>query len=303
MTPISNTQKNYLQKIRHEKYIIFLSRIFLFLGFLFLWEISARCGWIDSFIFSSPSLIFQTFLKMAQDQSLFMHIGITLEETLLSFLLVSILGLGISVLLWACPRLAKVLEPYLVVLNSLPKSALAPLLIVWLGARPRTIIVAGMSVAIFGSVLNLYTGFGEVSPEKLKLIRTLGGGQKEELQKIVLPASIPLILANMKVNIGLCLVGVIIGEFIGARQGLGYLIIYGSQTFQQVCILLFSFYTIKGNSFSTAFQVDDATLQEAKLSQGTLHRLIISVCINPEISASLYSPGKSSFCHPFCLSV
>ena len=107
-------------------------------------------------------------------------------------------------------------------LNSLPKSALAPLLIVWLGARQRTIIVAGMSVAIFGSILNLYTGFGEISQEKLKLIRTLGGGKKEELLKIVLPSSVPLILANMKVNIGLCLVGVIIGEFIGARQGLGY---------------------------------------------------------------------------------
>ena len=95
-----------------------------------------------------------------------------------------------------------------------------------------SVSIAGMSVAIFGSILNLYTGFGEISQEKLKLIRTLGGGKKEELLKIVLPSSVPLILANMKVNIGLCLVGVIIGEFIGARQGLGYLIIYGSQTFQ-----------------------------------------------------------------------
>ena len=169
---------------------------------------------------------------MVRDQSLFIHIGVTLKETMLSFLLVIFLGLGISILLWSCPRLAKISEPYLVVLNSLPKSALAPLLIVWLGARIRTIIVAGMSVAIFGSILNLYTGFKEADPEKLKLIRTLGGGKKEELFKIVLPASVPLILSNMKVNIGLCLVGVIIGEFIGARQGLGYLIIYGSQTFQ-----------------------------------------------------------------------
>ena len=116
-------------------------------------------------------------------------------------------------------------------LNSLPKSALAPLLIVWLGARQRTIIVAGMSVAIFGSILNLYTGFGEISQEKLKLIRTLGGSKRRTF-KNCFASSVPLILANMKVNIGLCLVGVIIGEFIGARQGLGYLIIYGSQTFQ-----------------------------------------------------------------------
>lgn len=151
-------------------------------------------------LFQQPLHDFQTFVKMAQDQSLFVHIGATLKETLLSFAFVVLAGLGISVLLWSCPRLAKVLEPYLVVLNSLPKSALAPLLIVWLGARQRTIIVAGMSVAIFGCILNLYTGFGEVNPEKRKLIRTLGGGKKEEFLKIVLPSCIPLILANMKVN-------------------------------------------------------------------------------------------------------
>ena len=163
---------------------------------------------------------------------LMMHVGVTLYETLTGFVLGVLLGVAIAVVLWWSGFVSRVAEPYLVVLNSLPKSALAPLLIVWLGARQRTIIVAGMSVAIFGSILNLYTGFGEISQEKLKLIRTLGGGKKEELLKIVLPSSVPLILANMKVNIGLCLVGVIIGEFIGARQGLGYLIIYGSQTFQ-----------------------------------------------------------------------
>lgn len=236
----SPAQKAYLARQKRDRRLVVSARLLVFLIFLAQWEVLARAGWIDSFIFSSPSMIFNTFVEMAKNHSLFIHIGATLKETLLSFLFVVVLGLGISILLWGCPRLAKVLEPYLVVLNSLPKSALAPLLIVWLGARQRTIIVAGMSVAIFGSILNLYTGFGEISQEKLKLIRTLGGGKKEELLKIVLPSSVPLILANMKVNIGLCLVGVIIGEFIGARQGLGYLIIYGSQTFQRVRILTVS---------------------------------------------------------------
>lgn len=238
MPEISRQQKQYLAQQKKEKRIILTARILLFVLFMGLWEIASDLGWIDSFIFSSPSMILKTFVEMSKDQSLFIHISATLKETLLSFLFVVILGLSISILLWGCKGLAKVLEPYLVILNSLPKSALAPLLIVWLGARQRTIIVAGMSVAIFGSILNLYTGFGEISPEKLKLIRTLGGGKRDELLKIVLPSCIPLILANMKVNIGLCLVGVIIGEFIGARKGLGYLIIYGSQTFQQVCILI-----------------------------------------------------------------
>ena len=165
-------------------------------------------------------------------KALLEHLGFTFVSVAVGFVLGVLLGVAIAVVLWWSGFVSRVAEPYLVVLNSLPKSALAPLLIVWLGARQRTIIVAGMSVAIFGSILNLYTGFGEISQEKLKLIRTLGGGKKEELLKIVLPSSVPLILANMKVNIGLCLVGVIIGEFIGARQGLGYLIIYGSQTFQ-----------------------------------------------------------------------
>lgn len=231
MSEHSPAQKQYLLRVKREKNLIHVSRILLFLGFLILWEISARFGWIDSFIFSSPSEIWITFLKMLKDQSLFTHIGITLAETLVSFVFTVLLGIGTAVLLWTCPRLSHVLEPYLVVLNSLPKSALAPLLIVWLGANIRTIIVAGISVAIFGSIINLYTGFREVDPEKQKLIQTLGGSKKDELTKIVLPSSVPLILSIMKVNIGLCLVGVIIGEFIGARQGLGYLIIYGSQTF------------------------------------------------------------------------
>lgn len=234
----SPAQKQYLLRVKREKNLIRVSRTLLFLGFLILWEISARLGWIDSFIFSSPSEIWLTFLRMLKDQSLFTHIGITLAETLVSFVFTVLLGIGTAVLLWACPRLSRVLEPYLVVLNSLPKSALAPLLIVWLGANIRTIIVAGISVAIFGSIINLYTGFREVDPEKLKLIQTLGGSKKDELTKIVLPSSVPLILSVMKVNIGLCLVGVIIGEFIGARQGLGYLIIYGSQTFKLTWVLM-----------------------------------------------------------------
>lgn len=238
MPDLSSVQTKYLSRLKREKYFVNISRLVLFAGFLALWEVSARIGWIDSFIFSSPSAIGLNFLDMCRNQSLFTHIGITLTETLVSFFFVVILGIGTAVLLWLFPKLAKILEPYLVVLNSLPKSALAPLLIVWLGANVRTIIVAGMSVAIFGSVINLYTGFQDADPDKRKLIATLGGTKKDELTKIVLPSSVPLILSIMKVNIGLCLVGVIIGEFIGARQGLGYLIIYSSQTFKLTTVLM-----------------------------------------------------------------
>ena len=202
-----------------------------------LWEAAARLGLIDAFIFSSPSRVAETFLSMASDGSMFRHIGITLLETLISFFLVFAVSVLAAVLLWLSRSLSRILEPYLVVLNSLPKSALAPLLIVWLGANMRTIIVAGMSVALFGSILTVYTGFLEVDPEKAKLIYTLGGHKKDVLSKVILPGSVPIFLNTMKVNIGLCLVGVIIGEFIGSREGLGYLIIYGSQVFQLDLVL------------------------------------------------------------------
>lgn len=236
--PKLSTQEKYVRYQKRTRRLITLARLTLFIAFLILWEFSAQTGMIDSFIFSSPSRMAETFLRMWKTESLGVQIGITLLETLTSFLLVTVLSLLTAILLWLCPRFSKILEPYLVILNSLPKSALAPLLIVWLGANMRTIIVAGLSVAIFGSIISLYTGFQEISPDKLKLIYTLGGTRRHALFKVILPASIPYLLSNMKVNIGLCLVGVIIGEFIGARQGLGYLIIYGSQVFKLNMVMM-----------------------------------------------------------------
>ena len=232
MIPDSSAQQSFLRKYKKRQQFICLMRLAVFLVFLLLWEVSARLGFIDSFIFGSPSQVCLAFRTLLLTNHLLSHIGITVFETLASFFLVVVFSLFFSVLLWICPRLAAIMEPYLVVLNSLPKSALAPLLIVWLGASYKTIILAGISVAIFGSILNLYTSFTEIDPDSLKLIRTLGGKRKDELLRVALPSSIPYPLSVMKVNIGLSLVGVVIGEFLAARRGLGYLIIYGSQVLQ-----------------------------------------------------------------------
>lgn len=238
MAEPSLAQQSFLENRKRRLRAITFARIFIFLLFLIIWEASARLHLIDAFIFSSPSRVYRMFVSMISDHSIFLHMGITLAETLISFLLVFLFSLLTAVLLWLFHGLSGVLEPYLVVLNSLPKSALAPLLIVWLGANMKTIIVAGMSVAVFGSILTIYTGFSEVDPEKVKLIYTLGGNRRDVLWKVVLPSSIPIFVNTMKVNIGLCLVGVVIGEFIGSRQGLGYLIIYGSQVFQLDMVLM-----------------------------------------------------------------
>lgn len=238
MPTLSDAQRAYLRKARQQKHFILLGRIFLLTAFLVGWESCTRLGLMDSFIFSSPSKVCICFYEMCLDKSIFAHIGITLYETLLSFALVTLFSLIFVILLWFSSRLSDILEPFLVVLNSLPKSALAPLLIVWLGAGVRTIIIAGMSVAIFGCILNLHTCFEGVEKEKLKLIYTLGGNRLHALSKVVIPACIPAIISNMKVNIGLCLVGVIIGEFLAARKGLGYLIIYSSQVFKMDWLLM-----------------------------------------------------------------
>lgn len=230
--PELTKQEQFVKNHKRHHHQVSVMRTFIFLVFLVLWEVSASVGWIDSFFFSSPSGVILCFLDQLKTNSLLMHIGVTLYETIISFLLVIFFSLLTATLLWCSNRLSEVLEPYLVILNSLPKSALAPLFIVWLGTGTTTIIVAGISVAIFGSIISFYTGFRQVDSEKITLIYTLGGKKRDAFFKVVLPGSVPILLSTAKVNIGLALVGVIIGEFLAARRGLGYLIIYGSQVFR-----------------------------------------------------------------------
>lgn len=237
-TQESLAQQEFIRSQKQRHRLVAIGRILLLLLSLGLWEFGAACGILDDFIFSSPSRMLLCFLQMAKNRSILLHLSITLTETLISFFLVTAIGILGSVLLWASKSLSEIAEPYLVMLNSLPKSALAPILIVWLGSNVKTIIVAAISVAVFGSVLTLHNGFCETDPDQIKLIRSLGGTKKEILCKVLLPGSLPLILSNMKVNIGLCLVGVIIGEFLAANQGLGYLIIYGSQVFKMDLVMM-----------------------------------------------------------------
>ena len=214
------------------------AQISIFASCVVLWEIAARLQWIDGFFFCSPMILLKCLFRMLTREELIIHLGYSLLEILISFLLIFVISFGISILLWYYLTLSRILEPFLVVLNALPKSALAPLFIVWMGTGSKTIIVAGISVAVFGSIINLYSGFRETDPEKLLLIQTLNGNRVDMLMKVVIPAAVPNIISVMKVNIGLALVGVIIGEFFAGRRGLGYLIIYGTQVFSCDIIMI-----------------------------------------------------------------
>ena len=231
-------QKAYLHSIKMQKLLIIWCRFLIFAGFLTIWQLAADFGWIDDFYFSSPIAIGTLFLHDITTMSLLNHIRITLIESSLSFLLIILCSLLVATLFWFYPVLGKMFEPFLIVLNSLPKSALAPLIIVWLGTGPKTIILCGMSVGLFGCILNLYQTFQQTDPERLKLIETLGGTRIQAFTKVVFPGNTPAFISVAKVNIGLALVGVIIGEFLAGRQGLGYIIIYGSQTFKLDLVIL-----------------------------------------------------------------
>ncbi len=234
---IMSAQERYVYEHRRKHLSITLLRFLILAVFLILWELSARTGLIDSFFFASPSLIAVCFWNLIRGNSLMTHLGASILEVLLSFFLIFVISLAAAILLWWSDFLSRVLEPFLVVLNSLPKSALAPLIIVWIGTGTKAIIVAGISVALFGSIISLYSGFRETDEEKILLVRCLGGTRKDILMKVVLPSGVPNIFSVMKVNIGLALVGVVIGEFFAGRVGLGYLIIYGTQVFRLDMVL------------------------------------------------------------------
>ena len=231
-------QEQYIKSHKKHHRFVTIARLGIFIGFLVIWELLARLEIIDTFFFSSPTGVIECAYSMILDLTLFTHIGVTLYETILSFLLVIFIGIVIASLLWFSKTLSEIIEPTLVILNSLPKSALAPLFIVWLGTGTKTIIIAGISVAIFGCIISLYSGFLETDKDKLTMIETLGGTRLHAFKKVVLPSSVPVLLSTIKVNIGLSLVGVIIGEFLAARYGLGYLIIYGSQVFQLDLVIM-----------------------------------------------------------------
>lgn len=247
--PNSYEQIMYLKKVKRRKAMVRNTQIFILVFFFAIWEIAANREWIDPFIFSQPSRMFKSMMEMIVNGMLWTHIGITLYETVVGFLLGTLLGTLAAVLLWWNDFISEVSEPYLVVLNSLPKTALAPIIIVWLGNNMTSIIATALMTSVVVTILTVLGGFLAVDKEKIKLIHTFGGNKNQVLKKVILPASIPTIINALKINVGLSFVGVIVGEFLVARAGLGYLIVYGSQIFTcvhiQILFLLFSLCTIK----------------------------------------------------------
>jgi len=233
---VSHLLAEYLRARRRRALAIAAGRLLLLAGLLLAWETAAARYWVNPMLTSRPSAILGTLLRLAEAGSLQRHVLVTLQETLAGFAAGMALGIAVAAALWWWPTLAEILDPYLVVLNALPKIALGPIFYVWLGDRWS---IYGMAVAIsvIVTVTMLHAGFREVEPNQILVLRTFGATRGQIFRKVVLPASLPTVMAAVKVNIGLTLVGVIVGEFLSAKAGLGYLIIYGGQVFQMELVM------------------------------------------------------------------
>lgn len=228
---VSRERTLYLCRKRRRTHLVHACQIGFLVFFFAQWEISARLGWIDSFILSQPSRILETLRNMSQNH-LMMHVGVTLYETLTGFVLGVLLGVAIAVVLWWSGFVSRVAEPYLVVLNSLPKIALGPVIIIVVGAGTEAIIFMALAISLIVTVLEMLAGFRATNPESIKMARTFGATKRQVFTKIVFPSNINTLFNSLKINIGLSLVGVIAGEFLVSKAGLGYLIVYGGQVFQ-----------------------------------------------------------------------
>ena len=228
---VSENRKKYLRKIRKNKIAVHLTQISILIIFIAIWEYLANVGAIDSFLASQPSRIVKTFMNLTNND-LLEHLKITLIETFAGFSLGTILGVIIAIILWWSPFISKVSQPYLVILNSLPKVALGPIIIVWVGAGMPAIIVMALAISLIVTILDILNGLMNTDKEKIKMAKTFNAKKMQILTKIVIPANISTLFNTLKVNIGLSLVGVISGEFLVSKGGLGYLIVYGGQVFK-----------------------------------------------------------------------
>lgn len=221
----------YLKSLRKNKILIFCFQIAIIILFVIMWQLLADFKLINTFISSSPKKVLETLIELHNSGNIYRHIWVTIYETLISFSLGTIIGIVIATILWRFEFLAKVLDPYLTIINSLPKVALGPIIIIWVGANINSIILMALLISVIITIINIYQGFINTDPLKIKLMNSFNATKKQIYFKLLLPNSFPVIISTLKINISMSLIGIIMGEFLVSKEGIGYLIMYGSQVF------------------------------------------------------------------------
>lgn len=228
---MSNEQKRYLKIIKVKKLFILFTQILLFIIFIILWQYLSDKNYINSFITSSPLKILNTIKNLYLKNNLFNHIFVTLKECLIAFIITIFISFLIAIFMYRFEFIAKVIEPYLIMLNSLPKVALGPIIIIWIGANQKGIITMAILIAIIVSIQDVYNGFISTDKLKLKLLKTFNANYIQSLIYVVIPSNKETIYNTFKIDLSMCLIGTIMGEFLTSKAGIGYLILYGSQIF------------------------------------------------------------------------
>lgn len=228
----------FLKQKRKMAIQVFIIQIILLIAFLILWEIASRLEWIDSFLFSKPTSIFKLLVNYIKSNEIYRHMGTSVLETLLGLFIGTFVGIFIAIVLWWNKILAKIMDPFLVVGNALPKTALAPILIIWAGTGIKGITTVAISISLILTIISAYNYFMQVEEEKIKMLQSFQATKWQILTKLIIPANMANIINIIKINIGMSWVGVIVGEFIVSRYGIGYLIMYGSQVFNMDLVMM-----------------------------------------------------------------
>lgn len=234
---MSKDYKDYLKKIKIRNLFIHICRLLILISLIAIWQILADKNIINSFITSSPKKILDTIINLYQTNDLFHHIWVTTYETIISFLLGTILGILFAIILWSNSFLASVLDPYLTIINSLPKVSLGPIIIIWAGANINSIIIMALLISTIITIITVYNGFISTDKNKINLLKSFNATKNQILRYLILPNSYKTIISSLKINISMSLIGVIMGELLVSKEGIGYLIMYGSQVFNLSLVL------------------------------------------------------------------
>lgn len=233
----SKEHQDYLKKQKKDKFFILFWKIVIIVLFIIIWELLAKFEIINTFLFSSPYNILKTIINLYKTNNLFPHIITTIYETIISFSLASILGIFIASILWWCTRLAKIVDPYITVINSLPKVSLGPLIIIWAGANTNSIVLMAILISIFTTIISMYNAFNSIDETKIILLKSLNATKLQIFLKLIFRGNIAALINILKINVSMSLIGVTMGELLVSKKGLGYLITYGSQVFNLDLVL------------------------------------------------------------------
>lgn len=226
---LSKAHEKYLKRLKKDKITVIFWQIAVFILLMGLWELMAGLGAVDPFFFSSPSRIVKTLVELVSTGNLFLHIWTSLYETIIGFVIAIALGMLIATALWWSEKLRRILEPYLIILNSLPKIALGPMIIFWVGSGSSATVVMCVLICIVITIISMLNAFISCDNDKLLLMKSMGAKKWQIFFKLVLPSSMPEFVSVLKINVGMSWVGTVMGEYLSSRAGLGYLISYGSQ--------------------------------------------------------------------------